>query len=79
MKIFQLFLALLLLTVIFYESVNSQNINLTPCLTGDWTACGIAVGTAIYKKYNSWSDIDTKPAFGTICNSEFKGGWYRRQ
>ncbi|CAF1037772.1 unnamed protein product [Rotaria sordida] len=53
--------------------------NLAPCLAGQWVACGIAVGTDIYKKYTSWSDVDTKPAFGTMCNSQIKGGWHRWQ
>ncbi|CAF4912266.1 unnamed protein product, partial [Rotaria sp. Silwood2] len=35
--------------------------------------------TAIYNRYHSWSDIDTKQAFGTTCHSQFKGGFHRWQ
>ena len=50
--------------------------NLAPCLAQNWVACGFAVGSAVFKHYGSWSDIDTKQAFGTTCNSQFKGGWH---
>ncbi|UJR17990.1 hypothetical protein I4U23_004891 [Adineta vaga] len=45
----------------------------------NWPACGIAVGTAVFKHYGSWSDVDTKQAFGTTCNTQFKGGFHRWQ
>ncbi|CAF2770903.1 unnamed protein product, partial [Rotaria sp. Silwood2] len=49
---------------------------LTSCIAQQWIACGIAVGTAVYQKYNSWSDMDEKQAFGTTCKSQFKGGFH---
>ncbi|CAF2500334.1 unnamed protein product [Rotaria sp. Silwood2] len=77
MKVFRFLLALLLLSVIFHQQTNCQSVDLTPCTSGQWIACGIAVGTAVYNKYHSWSDVDTKQAFGTTCYSQFKGGFHR--
>ncbi|CAF3551472.1 unnamed protein product [Adineta steineri] len=44
------------------------------CLALNYVVCGLTVGSAVYKQYASWSDVDTKQAFGTTCNSQFKGG-----
>jgi Protein of unknown function (DUF3254) len=73
------FLVFLLCSAAIYHQVECVDVDLGACLAGQWTACGIAVGTSVYKKYNSWSDIDTKQAFGTTCHSQFKGGFHRWQ
>ncbi|CAF1122631.1 unnamed protein product [Adineta steineri] len=46
------------------------------CLALNYVVCGLTVGSAVYKQYASWSDVDTKQAFGTTCNSQFKGGFH---
>ncbi|UJR24226.1 hypothetical protein I4U23_027193 [Adineta vaga] len=60
----------------FYHKVNCLNVDLSACQAYNWNACGIAVGTAIYKHYESWNDTDTKQAFGTTCNLKMKGPPY---
>ena len=69
----------LLLSISVHHKVNCLAADLAPCLAQDWIACGVSIGTSIYRRYTSWSDVDTKQAFGTTCNSQFKGGWHRWQ
>ncbi|CAF0997125.1 unnamed protein product [Adineta steineri] len=76
MKVSHFLFSILLLNAYFYGWIHAQNVDLTSCISQQWIACGISVGTAIYKKYNSWSDIDEKQAFGTTCKSQFKSGFY---
>jgi hypothetical protein len=79
MKFVLVLLAVLLLTAGWYDRVDGLDADLASCLAAQWAACGISVGSAIYNKYHSWSDIDTKQAFGTTCQSQFKGGFHRWQ
>ncbi|CAF1388675.1 unnamed protein product [Rotaria magnacalcarata] len=79
MKLFGFLFTILILSASFNFQTEGANVDLTPCLSANWTSCGISVGTFIYAKYNSWSNIDTKQAFGTTCHSQFKGGFHRWQ
>ena len=69
----------ILLSASAHYRVDCLQANLAPCLAQNWLGCGVAVGSAVYKHYGSWSDVDTKQAFGTTCNSQFKGGFHRWQ
>ncbi|CAF3643642.1 unnamed protein product [Rotaria sp. Silwood1] len=76
MKVSHFVLVILLLSVCFHDRIYAQTTDLTSCFAQQWTACGMAVGTGIYRKYSSWSDIDEKQAFGTTCKLQSKGGFY---
>lgn len=70
---------IVLLGTSVHHKVSCLQADLTTCLAQNWVGCGLAVDTAVYTHYTSWSDIDTKQAFGTTCNSQFKGGWHSWQ
>lgn len=74
--------AIVILCVLLSIIPNSsaQNIDFTPCLSLDWVACGISVGTALYQKYyDTWQDSQDVNAFGTVCKTQFRGSFYRWQ
>ncbi|UJR35583.1 hypothetical protein I4U23_028336 [Adineta vaga] len=48
------------------------------CLSLNWMACGLGVGSELYKKYyGTWQDSQDVNAFGTVCKSQFRGSFYR--
>ncbi len=76
-KIHQVIAILCVLSLII-PHLSAMDIDITPCLTLDWVACGINVGTALYKKYyGTWQDSQDMNAFGTTCKTQFRGSFYR--
>ncbi|CAF1135742.1 unnamed protein product [Adineta steineri] len=73
-SIYILLVVIVLLGITINHKVNSLDADLSSCLALNYVVCGLTVGSAVYKQYASWSDVDTKQAFGTTCNSQFKGG-----
>ena len=58
--------------------LSAADVDVTPCLSMNWVACGMGVGTALYKKYyGTWQDSQDVNAFGTICKTQFRGSFYR--
>ncbi|CAF0937470.1 unnamed protein product [Adineta ricciae] len=48
------------------------------CLSLNWVACGVNIGTALYTKYyGQWQDSQDVNAFGTVCKTQFRGSFYR--
>jgi len=70
-------IAILCVIALLTPCLSAADADLTPCLSLNWAACGVSVGTALYKKYyGTWQDSQDVNAFGTTCKTQFKGSFY---
>jgi hypothetical protein len=71
-------IAILCVISLMTPCLSAADVDLTACLSFNWAACGISVGTGLYKKYyGTWQDSQDISAFGTTCKSQFKGSFYQ--
>jgi len=73
----QLLISFVLLAVAVAALHAQTTADLTSCLSANWIQCGLSVGTGIYQSLHSWNDYQPVNAFGTQCNTQVKGGFYR--
>ncbi|CAF1550261.1 unnamed protein product [Didymodactylos carnosus] len=77
MQQYQVLIAVMVYAMFTMQTSRSELALLAPCVAQNWIPCGLGIGKAVYQKYSSWSNIDTRAAFGTQCQTQFKGGFYR--
>jgi hypothetical protein len=72
-------IAILCVISLMTPCLPAADVDLTACLSLNWVACGVSVGSGLYNKYyGKWLDSqDDVSAFGTACKTQFRGSFYQ--